>query len=439
MKLFICEKPAQARDIAKHTGASQKEDSCLSGPGITVTWCLGHLLEQEPPEAYCADLKPWRMAVLPVIPTEWKLKPVDRTRKQLYAIQGFLKQATEVVIATDADREGDVIGREVLEFFHYTGKVSRLWLSALDDTSIIKALKDIRPGESTYPLYLAGLGRQRADWLVGMNSTMAATCLFHRGTGSLSLGRVQTPTLNLVVMRDREIEHFQPKNYYALKAQFKATTSFWATWKPGEHLTDPEDRLINKPALDTLIEKIKTGDKTGEVLEFTQSHKNTSAPVCFSLSSLQKIASSKFGFSAKETLTIAQSLYETHKATTYPRTDTGYLPESQFQESTQILNALQTINPEWAVLIQKADPTFKSSIWNDSKVTAHHGIIPTLNKNVNISAMSANEQKLYDLICRYYIAQFLGDYEYSNRKTKILCQGEPFTATSNTPLAPGWK
>lgn len=443
MKLFICEKPSQARDIAKVLGASKKCDNHLEGNGVKVTWCLGHLLELAPPDDYQPDLKPWRLSVLPVVPENWKLHPKEQTKDQLKAIKDLVKEATDVVIATDADREGDVIGRELLDYFNYKGKVQRLWLSALDDASIKKALDDIRPGESTFPLYQSGLGRQRADWVIGMNMTMATTCLYSKGQGTMSVGRVQTPTLNLVVERDRIIEDFKPKDYFDVKAGFKNAESavFQTTWEPLDDLTDEEGRVIQKQHIDNLMARIQVSGEGAPavVSEFKEAKKKTRAPLCFALSSLQKIASSKFGFSAKDTLAIAQSLYEKHKATTYPRTDCGYLPESQFNEAKGILESLKTVYPVIAPVIEKADFSFRSEAWNDKKVTAHHGIIPTLNQGVNIKDMSADELKLYDLICRYYLAQFLGDYEYSNRSVEVTCEGERFKASSSTPLVAGWK
>jgi len=228
MKLFICEKPSQAKDIL---GAKIRTQFCFEGQGLAVTWCIGHLLELMPPDHYCEHIKPWRMEILPIVPKIWVLKPQEKTKKQLKAIEQLLKTATSVVIATDADREGDVIGREVLDYCHYKGPVERLWLSALDESSIKKALNSIRPGHSTESLsirpghsteslYQAGLGRARADWLIGMNLTMAVSCLFGvPGQGVLSVGRVQTPTLKLVVDRDIELEHFKAKDYFVLKAQ----------------------------------------------------------------------------------------------------------------------------------------------------------------------------------------------------------------------------
>lgn len=443
MKLYICEKPSQARDIAKVLGAFKRFDNHIEGNGLKVTWCLGHLLQLAGPEEYNADLKPWRLSVLPILPENWKMCPNPKTKDQLKAIKELLKEAEEVVIATDADREGDVIGRELLDYYKFKGKVSRLWLSALDDASIKKALGNIRSGESTYPLYLAGLGRQRADWVVGMNMTMATTCTYSKGQGTMSVGRVQTPTLNLVVQRDREIESFKPKDYYVVKAGFdtQAKQNFITTWKPAEEHTDEEGRVIKKNYVDLLLAKINVnqGPVEATVTDFKESKKRTKAPLCFSLSSLQKLSSSKFGYSAKDTLSIAQSLYERHKATTYPRTDCGYLPESQFNEAKAIFNSLQTIYPDLAPLVDRADLSFKSEAWNDKKVTAHHGIIPTLNAKVDLKAMSEQEFKLYDLICRYYVAQFLGDYQYSSRSVEVNCKDEFFKASSNTPLIAGWK
>ena len=443
MKLFICEKPSQARDIAKVLGATKSAESYIEGNGVRVTWCLGHLLGLAYPDEYCKDLKPWRMEVLPVLPEKWILNPNPKTTKQLNAIKDLLQGASEVVVATDADREGDVIGREVLEYFNYKGPVSRLWLSALDDASIKKALSNIRPGESTYPLYLAGLGRQRADWIIGMNMSMATTCLFSK-KGGLSVGRVQTPTLALVVKRDREIEGFKPKDYFTLKAKFAEISTldeggFWATWQAPDSMVDEEGRVIQKQYIDMVVSKIQQGSDA-RVIHFSEVKKSKKAPVCFSLSGLQKLASSKFGYSAKDTLSIAQALYEKHKATTYPRTDCGYLPESQFTEASFILSKLRQSNPELNILIDKAssNTTFKSDVWNDAKVTAHHGIIPTSGQ-VDKSKMDEREQNLYDLICRYYIAQFLGDYEYSSRKVEIECQQEKFVANSNIPLVNGWR
>ncbi len=437
--LYICEKPSQARDIAKVLGVGDYQDGYIQGGDTQVTWCLGHLLSLAPPNDYCEDLQPWRMSVLPIVPKTWRMLPNPKTKKQLRVIKTLLKTTDKVIVATDADREGDVIGREVLEFCNYTGEIERLWLSALDDSSIKKALADIRPGSSTYPLYQAGLGRQRADWMIGMNMTMATSALFgQRGQGVLSVGRVQTPALNLVVQRDDEIENFKTKDYFELKVQFKSDAGeFWTWWEPSDELTDLDGRCLKKEIIEHVIKTIE--GKTGHVTKFEEKKRKTSAPVCFSLSSLQKLCNSKFGFGAKETLKIAQSLYEEFKATSYPRTDTGYLPLDQLAESQTVVKAIFESNPSLADLEKFCDLSFKSPVWNDKKVTAHHGIIPTSNSQVNVKGMNTEQRKVYDLICRYYLAQFMGDYTYMQRSVVVECEQEVFASKCNTPQAPGWK
>ena len=221
MRLFLCEKPSQGRDIGRVLGATNDGGGCLMGDGVTVTWCIGHLLEMAPPESYDAALRSWDLSALPILPERWLLEVKDNARGQFRRVQELLGQAREVVIATDADREGEVIAREIMERCRWHGPVGRLWLSALDPASIRKALAQIQDGARTEPLYQAGLGRSRADWLVGINLTRAYTVAGRQGghDGVLSVGRVQTPTLALVVARDREIEGFTPAAYYDLMAQ----------------------------------------------------------------------------------------------------------------------------------------------------------------------------------------------------------------------------
>jgi len=316
--LYLCEKPSQARDIARILGATQRQDTHLTGSGVIVTWALGHLLEQAPPEDYCESLQPWRLDVLPVVPDRWKLKARPEVSKQLKAIAKLLKQVDEVVVATDADREGETIGREILDHYGYQGTVKRLWLRALDDASIRKALSMVLPGQKTERLYRAGLGRQRADWLLGMNLTMATTVLFGgRGKqGVLSVGRVQTPTLKLVVDRDRTIENFKPVPYYELVAYFgdRPEAEFGTKWQAAEELTDAEGRCLQRRHAEAVAVKIDR--KPGRIDKFEEKRQKKSAPPCFSLSVLQKLANARFGYSARDTLAAAQSLYEKHKAIT---------------------------------------------------------------------------------------------------------------------------
>ncbi len=437
--LYLCEKPSQGRDIAKVLGVTQRHDGYLAGNDLLVSWCVGHLLELAPPESYCKNLKPWRMAILPVIPPTWTVQPNPKTQKQLQVLQTLLKKVDHVVIATDADREGDVIGREVLAYCQFEGTVERLWLAALDDASIRKALANLRPGQSTIPLYQAGLGRQRADWLIGMNMTMATSALFSApGQGALSVGRVQTPTLNLVVERDLLIEQFQTTNYFVLAIQCQVDQeSFWAKWEPGEDQTDLDGRCVKRELIDAVATKLV--NQQACVVSFEEKAKKTPPPVCYSLSSLQKVCSSQLGLTAKNTLKVAQALYEQHKAITYPRTDTGYLPENQFCEAKAVLDALAAIDPDLQPLVEQADPTWRSPAWNDKKVTAHHGLMPTANHNVSLSRLSEDERAVYDLIRRAYLAQFLGVYEYLQRQVTLSAVEETFKASCQLPQRHGWK
>lgn len=272
-----------------------------------------------------------------------------------------------------------------------------------------------------------------------MNLTMAVSALFgNQGQGVLSVGRVQTPTLALVVERDKKIEHFKSNTYYECIAEFQHNEcAFKSKWVPNEECLDPEGYCTSTSVIDTVVKKVTLGQATVE--SFEKKNKKTSPPLCLSLSSLQKIGSSKLGLSVKQTLDIAQSLYETHKATSYPRTDTGYLPESQLNDAPMILKGLKNIHPDLTPLLEQCDLTLKSPTWNDKKITAHHGIIPTQNKNVDFDKMDQNEKAIYLLIVKHYIAQFLGDYTYEQRQVVIRVEEETFKSTANQPLQIGWR
>jgi len=279
---------------------------------------------------------------------------------------------------------------------------------------------------------------------------MAASSLY--GVNSvLSIGRVQTPTLKLVVDRDEAIENFNPQDYFLLRGQFSnaqtqadspnATQMFWATWQPSNQVAkrffDENGHCLDRKLIESIAAKLE--DEPAQVISCEEIKKTQKSPLCFSLSALQKQASSQWGYSAKRVLELAQRLYETHKAITYPRTDCGYLPIEQFDEAPQLLSTLANIDPAIKALVDVCEPQVKSSVWNDQKVTAHHAMIPTLNDKVMLDKMTPEERHIYDLIRDQYLAQFLGDYEYQQRRIELLCAGETFTVTGNTPLKLGWK
>lgn len=444
MKLFLCEKPSQGRDIARVLGATKKGDGCLTGAGIIVTWAFGHLMEMAQPEYYDVKYKKWTLTDLPVIPPKWQLRVKPEGKKQFTTIRRLLKNASEVVIATDADREGEMIAREILEECQFRGPVLRLWLSALDDASIRKGLNTIRPGESTEPLYQSGLGRARADWLTGMNLTRLFTLKGRRlgEKGVYSVGRVQTPTLRLIVDRDREISHFIPRDYWTLKVKLTAadgnsSTQFQADWLAPESFCDEAGRCIRDGAAQQAVSEIRQVAKAR--VDNTETKRvKTPAPLPFDLGTLQQSCSEKWGMGAQQVLDIAQSLYETHKVTTYPRTDSGYLPLSQLADAPQVLKAVLMSQPAFSTVLVACDTGQKSRAWNDSKMTAHHGIIPTA-KPAEYGKMSADERRVYELICCHYIAQFLAIHETDNTVINLSCDNHRLVARGQVVVVPGWK
>lgn len=441
MKLFLCEKPSQGRDIAKVLGATQRGDGCLMSKDVIVTWGFGHLLEMESPEGYDEKYKKWTLTDLPIIPEQWKIAVKPATKKQFTIIQKLLKKASSVVIATDADREGEMIAREILEACKFRGPVFRLWLSALDDASIRKALASLKPGEATESLYQAGLGRARADWLCGMNLTRLYTILGRKPEqkgGVFSVGRVQTPTLNLIVNRDQQIARFIPRDYWTLTVTLTGqNTPFTAQWLVPENACDEEGRCINPSKVQQAATEIGR-TRQARVISTDTKRAKESAPLPFDLGTLQQVCSKKWGMGAQQVLDIAQSLYETHKATSYPRTDCGYLPLSMQAEAPQVFSAIQSTNPALKPLLAQCSIQQKSRCWDDSKITAHHGIIPTL-QPADTSKMSDDEGRVYDLICRHYLAQFLPQYEADKTQIQLRCAEHTLVANGNVVVVPGWK
>ena len=440
MRLFLCEKPSQGRDIAKVLGATRRGEGCLIGSDATVTWCIGHLLEAASPEAYGEQYKNWSLDQLPIIPRQWKVEIKPKTAGQFNIIKRLLSEASSVVIATDADREGEMIARELLELCHYRGPLQRLWLSALNEASIRKALAALKSGEETFPLYHAALARSRADWLIGMNLSRLFTLLGRRGgyDGVLSVGRVQTPTLRLVVDRDRAIASFVPVPYWDVEVHLSSMGQrFIASWLPPSSGRDDAGRCLQQALARQALRAI-TGGKIATVLSLQTEHCREAPPLPFDLSTLQEVCSRKLGFGVQEVLNIAQALYETHKATTYPRSDCRFLPENMFDEVPAVLKALLTTDPALQSAFGRLDRSLRSRAWNDAKVTAHHGIIPTT-EPANLARMSEPERQVYELIRSHYLAQFLPHHEFDRTQAELECGGQRLTAVGKQILAQGWK
>lgn len=441
MKLFIAEKPSMAKSIAEVMGIQSRKDGYIScRNGDAVTWCFGHLLEQLAPGDYSEKWKKWNINQLPMIPEIWEIRPKKDSgkgkkggiKKQLDTIKSLLKECDSVVNAGDADREGQLLVDEVLEYFGNKKPTERIWLSALNPESIKKALGQLKNNDGFQNLKDSALARTRADWLVGMNLTRAVSIAADSGT-VLSIGRVQTPTLGLVVNRDLEIENFIPKDYFLLQGnmdhQNGAFSTTWSPTKDQDILLDEEGRLVDE----NIAKKIKqsVSGNNGKVVEYSVKKKKRTPQLPYSLSALQKECSNKFSISAANTLKIAQSLYE-KGYTSYPRSDCRYLPEEQFSEASKILKGLEASGFNEA---KGANPKIKKACWNTKKITAHHGIIPTGEKVKNLTK---DEEKIFNLICKNYLSQFYPDELYNAQSVVVKVNDELWSATGKEVLDKGW-
>ncbi|MFV9650431.1 DNA topoisomerase III [Pseudomonas citrulli] len=441
MRLFLCEKPSQGRDIAKVLGATRRGNGCLIGTETTVTWCVGHLVEAAPPETYGKQFKSWSLDHLPIIPAQWRVEVKPKTVAQFKIIKHLLSEATTVIIATDADREGEMIARELLELCNYRGSVERLWLSALNEASIRKALSSLKSSDETLTLYHSALARSRADWLIGMNLSRLFTLLGRRAgyDGVLSVGRVQTPTLRLVVDRDRAIASFVSVPYWVVNVHLSSMGQqpFIASWIPPSSGRDEAGRCLQQALASHALQAI-SNSKTATVVSLQTEHLREAPPLPFDLSTLQEVCSRKLGIGAQETLNIAQALYETHKATSYPRSDCRYLPESMFNEVAAVFDALLRMDPALRPALGGVDRSLRSRAWNDAKITAHHAIIPTT-EPANLGRMSEQERQVYELIRSHYLAQFLPHHEFDRTEVELECSAERLTAVGKQILVQGWK
>ena len=437
MRLFIAEKPSLGRAIAAELGVTQNNPTFQICGSDTVTWCFDHILEQYDPQDYDDNLRIWRRRDLPIIPKEWKLRPKESALTQLQVINHLLSEAEMVVHAGDPDREGQLLVDEVLEHFHYTGPVQRIWLASLDSLSVQKALATLKDNRDYADLRDAARARSQADWLIGMNASRAMT-IFGRETGHndgvLSLGRVQTPTLALVVQRDREIKAFVSVDYLILQASLQNDAgSFSATFKPSDTQTglDSEGRLVDASIAQGIVDSVR--GQTGIITSVTREKKKKPVPLPHCLSSLQKAASSKFGMTAQQVLDTAQSLYE-KKLTTYPRTDCRYLPEEQFGDAARLITALSGVSGLEAVTA-KADSALRGPVWDTKKITAHHAIIPT---GEEPRSLTAQETNLYLMIAVQYFLQFYPPMSYEAQKIVVSINDTTWEARGRLILEPGW-
>ena len=428
--LVLAEKPSVARDIARVLKCGKKLNGALEGDKYVVTWALGHLVTLADPEEYDKKYKEWKMEDLPMMPKKMELVVIKQTAKQYQAVktQLYRKDIGEIIIATDAGREGELVARWILEKSHCTKPVKRLWISSVTDKAIREGFAHLRNGKDYEPLYDAAVSRAEADWLVGINATRALTCKYN---AQLSCGRVQTPTLAMIAAREEEIRQFKPQEYYGLNLLAGGIRFSWQDPKSGSR------RSFSKERMEDL--KAKTGNGSLEITEIEKSRKKTYAPGLYDLTELQRDANKKFGFSAKETLNIMQRLYEHHKVLTYPRTDSRYIGSDIVPTIKERLKAC-AVGPYRKIagpLSMKPVKAAKSFV-DDKKVSDHHAIIPT-EQFVQLDHMTNEERKIYDLVVRRFCSVLYPPFEYEQTTIKGLAAGEIFTAKGKIVKEQGWK
>lgn len=423
MKLCIAEKPSVARDIAEVIGAKQRHDGFYEGNGYWVTWTFGHLCTLKEPQDYHEKWKFWRLEDLPMIPEKFGIKLIDDqgVKRQFSVIERLVEKCEEVINCGDAGQEGELIQRWVLAKAKCKVPIKRLWISSLTEEAIREGFQSLKNGEQYQNLYAAGSARAIGDWLLGMNATRLFTKKFGQGKATLSIGRVQTPTLAMIVTRHKEIEAFRSEEYWELKTIYRET-----------EFTAAIDRIRNEDRALKGVEYLK--EHPFEITSFEQKEGKEGNPRMFDLTSLQVESNKKFGYSAEETLKLVQSLYE-KKFVTYPRVDTTYLSEDLHPKIPNILKGLTYYQRFTAPLLEKPIPKLKS-VFDDKKVTDHHAIIPT---GIQPSGITPPEQHIYDMIVRRFIAAFYPECKVSNTTVLGIVGQIPFKATGKQIIEPGWR
>lgn len=448
MRLYIAEKPSMAREIAACLKNPKKFNGYIETDGGIVTWLFGHVLQPVKPEGYDAKYKIWRAEDLPIVPKIWKLEVEPKAAEQFNIVKNLIRKADEIVHAGDPDREGQLLVDEVLDFLGNKKPVKRILLNALDKASIVYAIEHLDDNKNFFNLKQSALARSRADWLIGMNLSRAYTLAAQRSgyRDVFPIGRVKTPTLALVVRREKEIQNFTPKDFYKIYAQFQHVNGiFTAIWKPNEDFIksinptaiDSEGRLVNKKAVAYFLKKFSEMPHDATITNFESAKRKESPPLPFALSNLQISAGKLFGYSPQQVLDAAQSLYE-KKFTTYPRSDCQYLPLNQFDAAKKILAHLANTHDEILKrLVENADAQIKSRAWNNSKISAHHAIIPTVKPfDGNATQIEIN---VYNLIAKNFAVQFHQLHLYDECIVTVTYKDEIFSARSKMVTQNGWR
>ena len=431
--LVLAEKPSVGRDIARVLGCKNEKNGYIEGSKYIVTWALGHLVTLADPETYDKKYKSWEMNDLPILPKELKTVVIKKTSKQFNTVKAQLNRndVDEVVIATDAGREGELVARWIIEKAHIKKPIKRLWISSSTDKAIKEGFTKLRDGRDYNNLYYSAIARAEADWIVGINATRALTTKYN---ASLSCGRVQTPTLAIISKREDEIRNFKPKDYYTLDVLTEKGGSYL---KLSWHDRNNSTSTFNKDKIEKIKKKLNNKDL--KIVDVKKSNKKKYSPALYDLTELQRDANKIFGYSAKETLSIMQKLYEHHKVLTYPRTDSRYLTDDIVDTLKDRIKAVNT--SEYSKVCMKLLKTKikpNKSFVDNSKVSDHHAIIPT-EERVFLGDLSDKERKIYDLVVKRFLSVLCPPFEYEQTTIKGVCEGETFTANGNKINKLGWR
>ncbi len=428
--VVLAEKPSVGRDLAKVLGCGKNGNGYLEGQRYIVTWALGHLVTLADPEAYGEKYKTWSIETLPMLPAKMQLVVIRETSKQFGIVKNLLHRGDvdELVIATDSGREGELVARWIMEKAGFNKPVKRLWISSQTDKAIKDGFNSLKPAREYDNLYYSAQCRAEADWLIGLNVTRALTCKYN---AQLSAGRVQTPTLAMIVQREEEIRRFIPKDFWTVSAVAKGFNIQWQDRKSGQ------TRLFDKAKSEEIVKKV-TG-AAGVVVEVKKDLKKELPPLAYDLTELQRDANRRFNYSAKQTLSIMQRLYEQHKLVTYPRTDSRHITQDMVSTLGERLKSV-AIGPyaTMAREVTKRGMQVTKRLVDNSKVTDHHAIIPT-EQYVDLSSLNSEERNIYDLIVRRFIAVLSSAFEYEQTTVKIEAQGELFSARGKIVKSSGWK
>lgn len=431
--LVLAEKPSVGRDIARVLGCKNEKNGYIEGSKYIVTWALGHLVTLADPETYDKKYKSWEMNDLPILPKELKTVVIKKTSKQFNTVKAQLNRndVEKVVIATDAGREGELVARWIIEKAHIKKPIKRLWISSSTDKAIKEGFTKLRDGRDYNNLYYSAIARAEADWIVGINATRALTTKYN---ASLSCGRVQTPTLAIISKREDEIRNFKPKDYYTLDVLTEKGGSYL---KLSWHDRNNSTSTFNKDKIEKIKKKVNNKDL--KIVDVKKSNKKKYSPALYDLTELQRDANKIFGYSAKETLSIMQKLYEHHKVLTYPRTDSRYLTDDIVDTLKDRIKAVNT--SEYSKVCMKLLKTKikpNKSFVDNSKVSDHHAIIPT-EERVFLGDLSDKERKIYDLVVKRFLSVLCPPFEYEQTTIKGVCEGETFTANGNKINKLGWR